>query len=58
MAPDAHVAEDGLISHQWKGKPLFLWRLNASVQRNVRALREEWVGRWSTLIEARWRGMG
>jgi hypothetical protein len=45
MAPDAHVAEDGLIYHQRKRKPLSLWRLNASVQRNVRVLRQEWVGR-------------
>jgi hypothetical protein len=29
MAPAAYVAEDGLVWHQWKWRPLVLWRLNA-----------------------------
>ena len=31
MAPAAYVAEDGLVSHQWKERPLVLWRLYAPV---------------------------
>ena len=29
MAPAAYVAEDGLVWHQWEGRPLVLWRLDA-----------------------------
>ena len=29
MAPVTYVAEDGLVWHQWEGRPLLLWRLNA-----------------------------
>jgi len=28
MAPAAYVAEDGLVGHQWKEKPLVLPRLD------------------------------
>uniref|UniRef100_M0RAW8 Uncharacterized protein n=1 Tax=Rattus norvegicus TaxID=10116 RepID=M0RAW8_RAT len=31
MAPATYVAEDGLIWHQWEGRSLVLWRLDASV---------------------------
>jgi hypothetical protein len=27
MVPAAYIAEDGLIWHQWEGKPLVLWSL-------------------------------
>jgi hypothetical protein len=45
MTPTACVAEDGLVSHQWEGRPLVLWMLDAPVR---------WEGMgWlvSTLIE-------
>jgi hypothetical protein len=29
MAPTTYVAEDELIWHQWEGRPLVQWRLNA-----------------------------
>jgi hypothetical protein len=32
-----YVAEDGLVGHQWKKRPLFLRRLYAPVQGNARA---------------------
>jgi hypothetical protein len=41
----AYVSEDGLVSHQWKLRPI--GRANficLSVQENVRALKWEWVG--------------
>jgi hypothetical protein len=31
MAPVAHVAEYGLVGHQWEERPLVLRRLNAQV---------------------------
>jgi hypothetical protein len=31
MAPDAYVAEDDLVGHQWKKRPLDLKRLDALV---------------------------
>jgi len=31
MAPAAYVAEDGLVGHQWKEKPLVLPRLDTLV---------------------------
>jgi hypothetical protein len=41
----AHVAEDGLVGHQWEEKPLVLQRLYAPVQGNARASKHErWVG--------------
>ena len=44
MATAPYLAEDGLIGHQWEERPLVLWRLNAPVQGNARAVRQEWVG--------------
>jgi hypothetical protein len=41
-----HISEDGLIWHQWEGRPLVLWKLNVSVSENARAVRQEWVGGW------------
>jgi hypothetical protein len=46
MAPATYVAEGVLIWHQWEERPLVLWRLVAPVLGNVRAVRQEWVGRW------------
>ena len=43
MAPVTYVAEDGLVWHQWEGRPLLLWRLNAPAQGNARVVRWEWV---------------
>jgi hypothetical protein len=40
----AHVLEDGLVGHQWRGL-LDLQTLYASVQGNARAKKWEWVGR-------------
>jgi hypothetical protein len=40
----AYVAEDGLVGHQWEVRPLVLRRLYALVQRNARAIKQEWVG--------------
>jgi hypothetical protein len=37
MDPAAYVAEDGLVSHQWKERPFILWRLYAQVLGNARA---------------------
>jgi hypothetical protein len=37
----AYVAEDGLV--QWEERPLVLGRLNAPVQRNARARKQEWL---------------
>jgi len=48
MAPAAYVAEDGLVGHQWKEKPLVLPRLDPQC-------RGMWRGRLNgegnTLIE-------
>jgi hypothetical protein len=48
MAPAVHVVEDGLIWHQWEGRHLVLWRLDALAEGG-----EAEVGEWwrSTLIE-------
>ena len=42
ITPAAYAAEDGLIWYQWEERPLILWRLDALVQGNARALRQEW----------------
>jgi hypothetical protein len=44
MAPAAYVAEDGLVGHQWEERSLVLGRLDAPVQRNAKARRQELVG--------------
>jgi hypothetical protein len=41
IVPAAYVAEDYLICHQWEGRPLVLWRLNAPVQWDAGMLRQE-----------------
>ena len=43
MSLAAYVAEDGLVGHQWKERPL--QTLYASVQGNARAKKWKWVGR-------------
>jgi hypothetical protein len=49
-----HVAEDGLVGHQWEERPLVLGRSYAPIQGNARARKREWVG-WG----AGWgKGMG
>jgi len=51
MAPAAYVAEDGLVGHQWKEKPLVLPRLDPQ----CRGIPGEWEGgvdgEGNTLIE-------
>jgi hypothetical protein len=59
MALATYVAEDCLIWHQWEGRSLVLWRLDAPAQGNARALVQEWMGGWvNTLIEAGEWGIG
>jgi hypothetical protein len=40
----AYVAGDGLVSHQWKEKPLVIRRSYAPVQGNAKVRKQEWVG--------------
>jgi hypothetical protein len=40
----AYVSEDGLVGHQWKERLIGPANLSASVQRNARAKKWEWVG--------------
>jgi hypothetical protein len=40
----AYVSEDGLVSHQWKERPIVVQTLYASVQENARAKKWEWEG--------------
>jgi hypothetical protein len=49
LAPDIHVAEDGLVGNQWEGSPLVLWRFDALEYEMVGQERVGWWG--STLIE-------
>jgi hypothetical protein len=44
MSLAAYVAEDGLSGHHWEERLLILSRLYAPVQRNARAMGQEWVG--------------
>jgi hypothetical protein len=45
MALDAYVAEDILVSHQWKERPFILWRFYAPEEGNVGpGSRSGWVG--------------
>jgi hypothetical protein len=44
MSLAAYVAEDGLVGHHCKERPLVWGRLYAPVQENVRARKQEWVG--------------
>jgi hypothetical protein len=49
----AYVAKNGLIWHQWEGRPLVLWRLNTPMEENAREVRQEWMDGWgSSLTEA------
>ena len=45
MTLAAYVAEDGLVSHHWKERPLVLQTLYAPVKGNARTRKHEWV-RW------------
>ena len=45
MSLAAYVAEDGLVGHHWKERPLVLQTLYAPVQGNTRIKEWEWVGR-------------
>jgi hypothetical protein len=59
IAPATYVAEDGLIWHQWEGRPLLLKRLHAPACGDAREIRQNWTDGWgSTLIEAGRRGDG
>jgi hypothetical protein len=44
MAPAACIAEDGLIWHQWEGRPLVLWRPDAPELGDTRAVRQKEMG--------------
>jgi hypothetical protein len=44
MSVAAYVAEGGLVSYHWEERPLFLQRLYAPLQGNIRARKQEWVG--------------
>ena len=54
MSLVAYVAEDGLVGHHWKERPLVLRRLYAPVQGNARARNQEWVG-WGA---GQWESIG
>jgi hypothetical protein len=41
----AYESENGLVSHQWKERPIVVQTLYASVQGNAGAKKWEWVGR-------------
>ena len=57
MAPATYVAENWLIQHQWEGRCLVLWRLDAPMKGDARVMRWELgVGWKSTLIEAKGTG--
>ena len=45
MSLTAYVAEDDLVGHQWKERPLGIANLYALVQGNARTKKWEWVGR-------------
>jgi len=51
MAPAAYVAEDGLVGHQWKEKPLFLPPPPQCRGMSGGVRRSGWMGRGNTLIE-------
>ena len=54
MALASNVAEDGLIQHQWEGRPLVQQRLVAQAQGDARMVRQECVIGWkSTPLEAK-----
>jgi hypothetical protein len=40
----AYAIVSGLVGHQWEERPLVLRRIYASVQRNAKARKQEWVG--------------
>jgi hypothetical protein len=53
MAPATYVVENCLILHQWEGRLLVLWRLNAPALGGVRWVKQGWANGWgSTFIEA------
>ena len=57
MTPDAYVSEESLIWHQWKGRPLVLWRFDAPAKGGARAVKLEWASGWRImLIETKGRG--
>jgi hypothetical protein len=39
-----YETEDSLIWHQWEGRCLFLWRLDAPEKEDDRRVKQEWVG--------------
>ena len=45
MSIAAYVAEDGIVSHHWEGRPLVLQTFYVPVHRNARVKKQEWVGR-------------
>jgi hypothetical protein len=45
MVPDTYVAEGGLIWHQ-----LVLWRFDAPAEGDARAVRQEWVVGWKSIL--------
>jgi hypothetical protein len=43
MSLAAYEAEDSLVGHHWKERPLVLRRFYTPVQENARARKQEWV---------------
>jgi hypothetical protein len=59
MDAAAYVAEEGLVRHQWEGRPLVLWRPDAPVWGKDRVVKQEEVGgQESNLLETKGRGIG
>jgi hypothetical protein len=59
MGPSTLVTEDCLIWHQWEGRYLVIWRLDAPERGYATGVRQEWVGEWeSTFLEAKGREGG
>ena len=58
MSPAAYVPEDGLVGHQWEKRPWFRGSLDAPVQGNVKAGRQDQVGGQENTPQKRGRGNG
>ena len=48
-----YVAEDGLVGHQWKERPLILWEFHAPVLGNAKAGMQDWG--WGAGVAASYR---
>jgi hypothetical protein len=55
----AYVSEDGLVSHQWKERPIGLANfICLSTGENARAMKWEWVGRGVGVMGDFWDSIG